>query len=749
MGKALEMAAIVSLAGQIDPTLQKSISGAVTKLKGLNKTALAAGGMVAVGAAASGKLVAAAGKQLLSIGTAATKSAATFEKQMSNVATLLDGDVSGRIKQLNKQVLDVSNTTGIATDDLTDGLYQVISAFGDSADASKQLEIAAKAAKAGNATTTDSINLLSAVTKGYGDTSAKAQQKAADLAFETVKLGQTSFPELAASMGKVIPMASTLSIKQEELFGAAATLTGVTGNTAEVMTQLKATTQGFLSPSKSMAESLKKMGYSSGKALLESKGLQGALDLLKKSVGGNELEFAKLFSSVEAQTAVLAMTGTQSKNLTDKTNAMYKATGAANGAFEAQTDNLEDLTGKLKNMGANFMTELGLNILPYVKEFAEKALPAVQKVLPDVSEALGSMFDAIAPIIPDLADLVVDLLPMFAETLKNIVPFVKPFLSGMVKIIQQIIPKLINLLSTLQPIFDKFIDQILPPILGIIEELLPPLMEIVEAILPIFSELILAILPPMMQIIEAILPVFTELILQMLPFISRIAEAILPVIAELVAAILPILQPIFEILTDLFQSFILPLMEPITMLVEALMPPIQTMLKALAPILKPIAKILEPIGNFIGMIVDAIATVVGWVADGLQWLINLFFGGANEGAADSAHEVDAYAAGGFTRGLSIAGEAGTEAVISFDPAYRSQNIGYWMRAGRLLGLDAPALRAGGSTAIYDVGGVTFAPQITVTGNATKEDIVSAIREEEDEFMDMLEELFLQRKAVMY
>ena len=82
-----------------------------------------------------------------------------------------------------------------------------------------------------------------------------------------------------------------------------ATLTGVTGSTAEVVTQMKATMQAFLSPSKNMQAALKNMGYESGQALLESKGLQGSLDALKDAVGGNELAFAGLFSSVEAQTA--------------------------------------------------------------------------------------------------------------------------------------------------------------------------------------------------------------------------------------------------------------------------------------------------------------------------------------------------------------------------------------------------------------------------------------------------------------
>ena len=331
----------------------------------------------------------AAATAVATLGTAAVKSAAEYEAQLANVSTLLTGteaEVAARTAEIGDQVLEISNRTGVATADLTDGMYQVVSAFGDSADAAAILETAAKSAAAGNATTTDSINLLSAVTKGYGDTSAEAVQQAADLAFATVRLGQTSFPELAAGMGKVIPLASTLGLEQEQLWGAMATLTGVTGSTAEVVTQMKDTMQAFLSPSKNMQAALKNMGYESGQALLESKGLQGSLDALKDAVGGNELAFAGLFSSVEAQTAVLAMAGNQAENLTSKTAEMYEATGAANTAFERQTNTLKYDIKMIKNLGANFLTQLGTNILPYVREFAEAALPVASEAL----EKIGS-----------------------------------------------------------------------------------------------------------------------------------------------------------------------------------------------------------------------------------------------------------------------------------------------------------------------------------------------------------------------
>lgn len=390
MAKSKTYELMLKIGGKADSSLKGACAVADKNLAALGNTAKSVGKVIAGAALAGAATVG-------TLGVAAIKAGAEYETQLANISTLLTGteaEIAARTSEIGDQILDVSNRTGVATANLTDGMYQVISAFGDSADAADQLEIAAKAAAAGNATTTDAINLLSAVTKGYGDTSAEAVQKAADLSFATVRLGQTSFPELAAAMGKVIPLASTLGVEQEQLFGAMATLTGVTGSTSEVVTQLKATMQGFLSPSKNMATSLKKMGYESGQALLESKGLQGALDVLKESVNGDELAFAGLFSSVEAQTAVLAMAGTQADNLTSKTAEMYDAVGATDAAFEKQTNTMQYTIQEIKNLGANFLTELGTNVLPYVKELAEKALPVVQEGL---EKAGAFVVDTIIP----------------------------------------------------------------------------------------------------------------------------------------------------------------------------------------------------------------------------------------------------------------------------------------------------------------------------------------------------------------
>ncbi|CEM62229.1 hypothetical protein TPHV1_30124 [Treponema phagedenis] len=122
---------------------------------------------------------------------------------MGRCKHFIPGELTERIAELEENVLNLSPAVGKTTKDLTEGLYEIISAFGDSADSAKNLELAAKGATAGGATTKESVKLLSAVTKAYGNTSFEAQKRVSDLAFTTLKLGQTSMSDLAVSMQQV------------------------------------------------------------------------------------------------------------------------------------------------------------------------------------------------------------------------------------------------------------------------------------------------------------------------------------------------------------------------------------------------------------------------------------------------------------------------------------------------------------------------------------------------------------------
>ena len=611
------------------------------------------------------------------------KNAMEWQQQMQNVATLLDGDVKGRVAQLNKEVMNLSNSTGIGTQDLTDGLYQVVSAFGDSADASKQLEIAAKAAKAGGATTTDAINLLSAVTKGYGDTSAEAQQKAADLAFATVKLGQTSFPELASSMGQVIPLASTLGAKQEDLFGAMTTLTGITGSTSEVATQLKATMQAFLSPSTAMQKSLEKLGYASGKEMLESEGLQGALEKLKGSVNDDESAFANLFSSVEAKNAVLALAGIQADNFTEKTRQMYEATGAAETAFKTATDSAEARMAKAKNSITNLGTVLGSMLLPKVGEVAEKVSNLATK-FSEFAQENPQVIATVAKVAAGLVGLKAGGLLAklgFLQVKGGILSVQKAFTMikglGITKYLSNmgggfggILTKVAPLVGVIAAVggaiyyvsthleqvrgfiqktfgdeglavFDKLwgiITQVGTAIkdafftsgsgvLDTLKSILPTIINTLQTgllpILPMIANLFMQILPLIGQLVTAVLPVLGELLSAVITVLASLIAEVLPVIIQLIQTLLPTIMQIVDAVLPAFISLLNTVVPIFQNIIQAILPVLQQLLQALIPVIQLVAEIFA---NVLGTALQSIANIVSSVMQVFQGLIDFITG---------------------------------------------------------------------------------------------------------------------------
>ena len=238
-------------------------------------------------ATASGAALAAFTAALGGIAIAAGRASMALNRGLANVATLIPGNTA-RISELKTAVQDLAQAHGKSSQDLAGGLYQTISAFGDEAGRTMQiLAINSRAATAGVATVAEAVDLTSAVTKAYGDTSVEAVQKVSDLALLTVRLGKTSFPELAAAIGRTAPVAAALGVRQEELSATYATLAGVTGSTAEASPQLRAIMSALASPTATMAAVIRDLGAADAQTLIETHGLQGALAALIGETDGS------------------------------------------------------------------------------------------------------------------------------------------------------------------------------------------------------------------------------------------------------------------------------------------------------------------------------------------------------------------------------------------------------------------------------------------------------------------------------
>ena len=351
---------------------------------------------------------------IVAAGVAAFKFSNDFNAGMANVASLIPGNTT-RVQELGESVKQLSIDTGQSTGTMTDGLYNVVSAFGDTADTVGILEANARAAVAGVSSVTDAINLTSAVTKSYGDTSAQAVKHAADLGIMAVRLGQTTFPELAASVGRVTPVTRELGVSQEELFATFATLTGVTGGAAEVSTQLRGALQALQTPTESVTSLFADLGVESGAALIEQLGLQGAIDALTAAANATGEPLQKYISSIEGQTLALSLSGTQSDTFTAKMDDMLNAVGATDAAFKEQTEGVNAAGfawNQFKAAASVAMAELGdaaapiltpvINLVRKVVEWFSALTPEVKSVI----AVVGALAAAIGPALVVMGSLV-------------------------------------------------------------------------------------------------------------------------------------------------------------------------------------------------------------------------------------------------------------------------------------------------------------------------------------------------------
>lgn len=344
---------------------------------------------------------------IVAAGAASFNMSNTFNEGLAQVGTLIPGQIK-RVQDLGKAVRGLAIETGKGTEDINAGLYQTISAFGDSEETVDRLTVALRAATAGGAETQSTLSMLSGTTKAYGDTSVKALQHVSDLAFKTVELGETSFPELAAEMGKVNSLAVTLGISQEELFASFAAGTGPLGNTSSVATKLAGSMVALLKPSGDMQIAFKKLGVSSGKQLIAQKGLRGAMQAVSDVADKYGVSLAKIFGRSEGLQFALSMTGAQAEEFETKLGKLNMAAGATDKAYKEVTEGVNKAGFQFKQFQQRVSVlaiDLGNSLAPALIGIMDKITPTIKRFMnlddrtKKIILTIGGVVAAIGPLL--------------------------------------------------------------------------------------------------------------------------------------------------------------------------------------------------------------------------------------------------------------------------------------------------------------------------------------------------------------
>lgn len=301
--------------------------------------------------------------------------------------------------------------------------------------------------------------------------------------------------------------------------------------------------------------------------------------------------------------------------------------------------------------------------------------------------------------------------------------------------------------------------------------LLPGLLNAFNAIAPQIGPLVTNIGTAVMNVatlignaIQTILPVIENIVMVLVNVVATVAPPIIAAVSQIFANISNVVMSLQGIFDGLIQFITGVFTGNWASAWEGVKSIFGNAFSALVELCK------VPINAVIGVINGAIRGINSIVGGGVtipDWL-------PGGGGTFSLHlnEIPMLAKGGFTDGVSIAGEAGTEAVISFDPSVRSANIANWQKAGQMLGVDpvqaASVAGAGslttdrvevadigggspahGGTTAVGGGGFTFAPNITIQGNADYNVMMNAMTDAKEQFEQWFNEMMRKQQRTAY
>jgi TP901 family phage tail tape measure protein len=304
-------------------------------------------------------------------------------------------------------------------------------------------------------------------------------------------------------------------------------------------------------------------------------------------------------------------------------------------------------------------------------------------------------------------------------------------------------------------------------------------------------------------ITQTVLPTIVSTFASAAPSIAGIISGLgtavmtgMQIIASAIQAAMPIIQGIIQIILNVG-----------SVAIPAVLAAVNVFAQGIASLMESIKQIFDGLVNFItgvfsgnwaqawegikqifGGAFDALVTLCKTPINAVIALINTAISGINSlgltipdwvpfigGKAFSINipQIPMLANGGFTTGPSIAGEAGQEAVISFRSGVRDNNINTWAQAGRMLGVNtAQAANAAGMPLTEmpvdnsikldeierdDPGGrdapggenITFAPQITIQGNADASVMEQAVADMRSQFEAWYEQMQRRKARTAY
>lgn len=755
MASSKTLQAIVEIAGSLSPTLEKAAGEAQKSLEGINLKAVAVGAGIAAAGAAIGKATISAGKYLVDLGTDFDKVVDTIRIGTGATGDALDAltddfnevykSVPTTMEDASQAIADYNTRLGLTGPELQNiskQAIQVSDMLGD--DLGSVIEESSQAFQAWNIDAAD-----------MGD--------AMDYVFKASQSTGLGFTTLMSSVQQFGPQLQEMGYSFEEATALIGQLDKAGVNTSEVLSAMK-----------------KSVGSLTSEGISASEGLEMYADKIKNA--GSMAEATAIASEIfgtKAGSTMAAAIRDGTLSVADLTAELEKSNETIGGCAE-DTYSFGERLQLFKQQAQVALEPLAMTMFDALDQLMPVVGEAMEGLIPIIEGVAGSIIPIISELMPQLIPLFQKFVPVILQTAQAVGQQLIP---PLLEMIQQVLPVIIELVSGVLPLLSQVISAILPVLVQLITAILPPIMQIISAVLPVVIELLNVVLPILMTLLDTLMPILSTIMSLIEPIVSLISTAITPLISvlgSLISQVLEILAPALQFIAGIFTSVLGAAIQGIGPIVESITQIFQGLIDFITNVFSGNwSAAWDGIVSIFSGIVSGIAAIFKAPINAIISGINTFLNGLNSikipdwvpgvgGMGFNIPNIPMLAKGGFTEGISIAGEAGTEAVISFDHNVRAANIGYWEKAGEMLGVynDSETAIAGkllnvddfslaelaqpSTTVIYDFSGFTWSPVIE-GGKATGDngDLIRRLKAHEAEFFDWLDRWLRAREVTAF
>ena len=288
-----------------------------------------------------------------------------FER-ISNQTVVLAGTSARAMEIYRDRILDMSNATGVALNDLASGFYFISSSGYNGAAALDVLAASAQGATIGLGTTREVADLVTSVMNAYGSSAGSAADVVGVLA-AAIEQGKGEADEFGRSFGRIMALAEIAQVPFNDLAAAVTTLTTTGLPASEAVSSVRAMLQDLVRPSTVGLGVLRAYGIqlSDINRSLREDGLLSTMQMLRDRM--SDYDLGRVVNSVDGMVALLSMTDqnlARSREIADNVRLANAATLDQKFNFVMASD-VEVVSRGLRNL-SNFFQTLGQNLLPLV-----------------------------------------------------------------------------------------------------------------------------------------------------------------------------------------------------------------------------------------------------------------------------------------------------------------------------------------------------------------------------------------------